>query len=254
MKLLIISDIHGNWPALRAVLEAEFGLTGILCLGDLVNFGPQPEECVAWAKEILRPEGVIQGNHDRAVAFDEDPQCSPAYAPLAEATQEFTSRLLTPEMKTFLGSLKPMRSFNSSAGKCVACHATPKDPLHGFLMESATADYWEAEVVAAGLPSFLFLGHTHLPMKAKLMETLIVNPGSVGFPQHGDPRAAYAVWEDGEASLRRVSYDFEETIRAYEKLKLPPQVLQQLTDTLRSGRGLSVKNVDTAKPPGVIQP
>ena len=250
MKMLIVSDIHANWPALRAVLEAESDAGGVLCLGDLVNFGPQPAECVAWAEEILPPEGVIQGNHDYALGFDEDPHCSPAYARLAAATQEFTRRLLTPEMKEFLADLEPMRSFKSGKGKCVACHASPKDPLYGYLPETASVTLWEAEVVRAGLPDFLFLGHTHVPMKTRLMKTLIVNPSSVGLPQDGDARAAYAIWEDGDVTLRRAPYDVEETVRAYDGLGLPAHILRQITGALRTGKGPAVEHFDgTAKTP-----
>jgi len=249
MKMLIISDIHANWPALRAVLEAEADADQILCLGDLVNFGPQPAECVAWAKEIMPPERVIQGNHDYAFAFNEDPHCSPAYAVLADATQSISRRLLTTDMKQFLKRLQPLHRFELDGAKCVACHAIPKDPLYGFLPETASATLWESEVVTAGLPNFLFLGHTHLPMKTRLMKTLIVNPGSVGLPQHGDPQAAYAIWEDGEVTLRRAVYDVEETIRAYDALSLEPHALRQLTEMLRTGQGLPMEHFGIARTP-----
>jgi predicted phosphodiesterase len=249
MKLLIVSDIHGNWPALRTVLETEPDADRILCLGDLVNFGPHPAECVTWAKEIVPPEWVIQGNHDYAFAFNEDPHCSPAYAVLADATQSISRRSLTTDMKQFLKKLQPLHHFELDGEKCVACHAIPKDPLFGYLPETAAANLWESEVVTAGLPNFLFLGHTHLPMKIRLMKTLIVNPGSVGLPQHGDPQAAYAVWNDGEVTLRRAAYDVEETIRAYDKLGLPPRALNQLTEMLRTGQGLPIEHFGTAKTP-----
>lgn len=247
MKLLIVSDIHANWPALRAVLEKESDADRILCLGDLVNFGPQPAECVAWAKEIVPPEWVIQGNHDRAVAFGEDPHCSPLYATLADATQPVSERLLTPEMKHFLRGLEPLYRFELGGAKCVACHAIPKDPLFGYLPETASSTLWESEIVSAGLPNFLFLGHTHLPMRTRLTKTLIVNPGSVGLPQHGDPQAAYAIWDDGEVILRRAAYEVEETIRAYDELGLEPRALHQLTEMLRSGQRLSVEQFGVAE-------
>lgn len=69
MTILIISDVHGNWPALRAVLAAAPDVDQILCLGDLVNYGPQSAECVRWAMETLSPDWLVQGNHDRAVAL-----------------------------------------------------------------------------------------------------------------------------------------------------------------------------------------
>lgn len=246
MKLLILSDIHGNWPALQAVLEAESDATQILCLGDLVNFGPQPAQCVAWAKEVVPHDWVIQGNHDRALATGEDSHCAPLYASLADATQLVSERRLSSELKRFLRELQPLRRFELSGAKCVACHAIPRDPLYGYLPESAAATLWESEIVTAGLPNFLFLGHTHLPMKTRLMKTLIVNPGSVGLPQHGDSQAAYAVWVDGAVSLRRVPYNVEDTVRAYDELGLAPRVVNQLATLLRSGRGLSLEHASGA--------
>jgi putative phosphoesterase len=241
MKVLIVSDIHGNWPALAAVLEAEAWFDQILCLGDLVNYGPMPVECVAWAREAFFSGIFLQGNHDRALGWDENPQCSPAYRTLAAATQKFTERMLAPELKQFLGGLKPLRHFEWQGAKCVACHARPKDPLYGYLTEEASVALWESEVVQAGLPDMLFLGHTHLPMKTRLLNTLLVNPGSVGQPKDGDPRAAFAVWEDGEVTLRRAAYDVEETIRAYVGLGLEPDVEHNLCEVLRTGGSLPVE-------------
>ena len=85
MKALLLSDIHGNWPALQAVLRAEADANHIICLGDLVNYGPQPAECVAWAMRLSTPSLVVQGNEDRAFGVGKTPRCSLAYEHLAEA-------------------------------------------------------------------------------------------------------------------------------------------------------------------------
>ena len=89
MKCLFLSDIHCNWSALQAVLAPEPDTEQILCLGDLVNYGPQPVERVRWAIGLSSPSQVIQGNHDRAIGFDADPHCSPAYDVLAEVAARF---------------------------------------------------------------------------------------------------------------------------------------------------------------------
>jgi putative phosphoesterase len=239
MKLLVVSDIHANWSALQAILEAEPDPDRILCLGDLVNYGPQPAECVAWAQEILPPEWVIQGNHDYAAACNADPRCSTAYAPLAAATQEVTSRLLAPEAKEFLASLQPLRLFKLHTSKCMVCHASPSDPLYHWITARSPLELWESEVIAADQPDFLFLGHTHLPMQRRVGNTLVVNPGSVGQPRHGTPQAAYAVWNDGEVTLRRVPYDIEETLHAYRDLDLNPYSFTALRAILLFGAELS---------------
>ena len=235
MKILIVSDIHGNWPALEAVLAAEPGFDQVLCLGDLVNYGPQPAECARWAMSLGRGSRVIQGNHDRAFGCNEHPQCSPAYQAAAEAVQAATSHLLEAEMKRFLAGLRPLQRFEWAGARCVACHATPGDPRYRYLGKESARSLWESEVARAGHPDFLFLGHTHQPMKAQFERTVVVNPGSVGQPKDGDPRAAYAVWEDGRLTLRRASYSMEETIRAFSGLALEPKVVQGLSETLRRG-------------------
>ena len=235
MKMLIISDIHGNWTALQAVLAAEPDADQILCLGDLVNYGPQPAECVEWAMRTLTADWLIQGNHDRAVGRDEDPRCSIAYKPLAAATQEVSKRTLTPEMKQFLAGLQPLQRFKLDEVICVACHAVPSEPLYEYFPQNSPVTLWESELNGINYPNFLFVGHTHIPGKTQFRRTLIVNPGSVGQPKDGDSRAAYAVWEDGEVSLRRVEYDVEQTIRAYEGSGLDPHTIGILAEVLRTG-------------------
>jgi putative phosphoesterase len=235
MKILILSDIHGNWAALQAVLAAEPDADQILCLGDLVNYGPQPAECVAWAMKTLTSDWLIQGNHDRAVALDEDPRSSVPYMALAAATQGLSKRALASEMKQFLAGLQPLQRFQLDNAICIACHAVPSEPLYEYFPQNSPVTLWESELNAVNYPDFLFVGHTHLPTKTQFRRTLIVNPGSVGQPKDGDPRAAYAVWEDGEVSLRRAEYDVEQTIRAYRGTRLEPHIVDVLAEVLRTG-------------------
>ncbi|HVU26461.1 MAG TPA: metallophosphoesterase family protein [Verrucomicrobiae bacterium] len=246
MKVLIISDVHGNWPALRTVLEAESDAEQIICLGDLVNYGPMPVECVAWAKENSWAL-FLQGNHDRALGLDTDPHCSAAYAALAAATQRITERLLAPELKEFLAGLKPSARFQIDKATFFACHATPKDPLYHYMPPNAAVTLWESEIIVAQHPDFLLFGHTHLPMRTRFRRTLVVNPGSVGQPKDGDPRAAYAIWEDGDVTLHRTAYDIQETIRAYEGLGLEPHIEHALCEVLRTGGDLPSEHYQ--KPP-----
>jgi predicted phosphodiesterase len=235
MRILILSDIHGNWPALQAVLAAELDVDQILCLGDLVNYGPQPAECVGWALKTLSSDWLIQGNHDRAVALDEDPCSSVPYRPLAAATQELSKRALSAEMRQFLAGLQPLQRFKLNEAVCVACHATPSEPLYKYFSRNSPAAVWESELSGVHYPDFLFVGHTHLPGKTRIRGSLVVNPGSVGQPKDGDPRAAYAIWQDGEVTLCRAEYDVEQTIRAYDGAGLEPHTVEVLAEVLRSG-------------------
>jgi putative phosphoesterase len=235
MKILVLSDVHGNWPALQAVLRAEPDADRILCLGDLVNYGPQPAECVAWAMELDQRSRVIQGNHDLAFGAETDPSCSTAYQLLAESMQVATAPLLSPEMRRFLAQLAPLKKFRWEGTNCVACHAVPSDPLYGYLGEQAGVTLWESELAEAHHPDMLFVGHTHVPMITQLQRTVVINPGSVGQSRDGDLRAAYAIWQDKSVSLCRVGYDLEQTIQAFEKVALEEHVKQRLIEELQTG-------------------
>jgi putative phosphoesterase len=247
MKTLIISDIHGNWAALQAVLAAEPDADQILCLGDLVNYGPQPVECVAWAKNISSEAIILQGNHDHALGLNADPHCSAIYTAFASAMQNITARMLAPELKQFLAGLQPERRFQIGSANCFACHATAKNPLYHYMPPDAAATLWESELIVAQQPDFLFCGHTHLPMKSGIRRTLVVNPGSVGQPKDGDACAAYAVLENGEVTLRRAAYDVEETIRAYAGLGLEPHIEHDLCAVLRTGGSLPAEHSHAPK-------
>ena len=98
MKLLILSDIHGNWQALQSVINAESDADQILCLGDLVDYGPEPAACVAWAMQERSKSCFIQGNHDWGVASRKDPRSSPPFRRLTACTQAFSIQALTPGM------------------------------------------------------------------------------------------------------------------------------------------------------------
>lgn len=234
MKILIVSDIHGNMTALRAVLDAEPDIDEVICLGDLVDYGPQPLECVEWAKCCVPAGRLIQGNHDWGVARIEDPRASPPYRHLAKVTQEFCVSVLHAGLRSFLGTLSPSVSFAIGAAKVLACHAAPSDPLFRYLRHNDDKVI-EAEVEFAKRPDFLFFGHTHWQLTKKCGTTMVVNPGSVGQPKDGDPRAAYAMWIDGDISLRRVRYNVEETIAAYSETGLAPTDVECLAEVLRTG-------------------
>jgi len=207
MKVLVVSDLHANSEALRRLPE-EFD--HVLCLGDLVDYGPDPEPCIEWVRE--RAAVTVRGNHDEAVARRVSCGCSPSFRPHSEATRELMWRKLGQKDIEFFGSLPLKVDVVLGNVRFHLLHATPSDPLHTYLKPNEAAR-WEAEVEQIDADVVL-VGHTHLPMVLRFGKKVLVNPGSVGQPRDGDPRAAFAVIEDGEPRLGRVEYGIEATVTA----------------------------------------
>lgn len=236
MQLLILSDIHANWPALHAVLAAEPQVNGVICLGDIVNYGPHPVPCIDWVRDHAKPGWVVQGNHDRALGCDEGPRCSAPYRQLAADMQRFTRKQISPAAKHYLARL-PTNATQSLGGVIFfLCHAVPTEPLYAYVAPGDTKQ-WERECRFAGQPDFLLAGHTHLPMVHRIGRTTIVNPGSVGQPKNGDPRACYALWRDGEVDLRRATYDVRLTAGDLATCA-PPRTARRLAEVLMTGGSL----------------
>jgi predicted phosphodiesterase len=234
MKILILSDIHANWVALQAVLAVEPHVDGVVVLGDLVNYGPRPLECVRWAQANAESGWIVQGNHDRAIGCDEDPRCSAPYRPLAAAMQRHNAERLDPGAKAYLARLPAGEFSKVGNARCFLCHAIPSDPLYGYLEIQAARERWEQEINSASRPDFLFLGHTHHSFVRLYGGTMVVNPGSVGQPKGGDPRAAYALLDDGNVVLKRVAYDVE--VVGKDLIDTAPQsVALALAGVLRTG-------------------
>jgi putative phosphoesterase len=229
MRLLIVSDIHANIAALQAIRE---DVDAVAFLGDAVDYGPFPAECISWLRE--RVGFAVRGNHDNAVGYDEDPRCAPMFREMAEATRQVHRSILSPVDLGYLRSLPLTTEFEFGGARFCAVHAAPTDPLYRYMPPDATDEMWGAEVANVGA-GVLLVGHTHHPFVRTVGATTVVNPGSVGQPKHGDPRAAYALWEDGRVTLRRVEYPVEETVRALRALPLPADVLADLVNALHTG-------------------
>jgi protein phosphatase len=228
MKILIISDIHGNLEALQTVLAEPHDEMWVL--GDLVNYGPNPSEVV----NLVRRHAslVIQGNHDFAIGNGADPQCSRPFREMARAMREYTVSTLDAQQTEYLRNLP--RTAERAVGGCrfFLCHATPTDPLFHYC--PANAERWAAEVVGVEADVVL-TGHTHLPSLLTLTAQQIVNPGSVGQPKHGTPMACYALWEDGKVCLGARPYPVEETVEKVLSLPVSAEIRSQLAAVLRSG-------------------
>jgi putative phosphoesterase len=227
MRIVIISDLHGNLEALTALPEK---FDELWVLGDLVNYGPNPAEVVDFVQ--ANASLVVRGNHDHAVGFDEDPRCSAPFREMARVMQQYTSSVLSPSQKTFLREL-PLKAERQLGGITVStCHAVPSDPLFTYCPPDATQ--WTSELQLAKV-DLLLVGHTHLAFDRQFGARRLVNPGSLGQPKTGTPAARYAVWDDGRIQLRSFDYPLHETIRKIDALSIPAAIKASLADVLRRG-------------------
>ena len=227
MKIVIISDLHGNFDALSALPESGDELW---VLGDLVNYGPQPSEVVNFVRG--HAAAVVRGNHDNAVGFDVDPRCNPRYHAMASATMQVISAELDEEAKEFLRGLPKTRILEHDGKRFLLCHAIPSDPLFGYCPEGS--DKWQQEVRTIQA-DYLLVGHTHTPFIKRVGQTTVVNPGSLGQPKTGKPDACYAVWQDGHFELKQFSYDLERTLERIQGMPVPADIQRDLATVLRTG-------------------
>jgi putative phosphoesterase len=230
-KLLVVSDIHGNWPALQAIREEA---DAIVCLGDMVSYGPFPRECVAWVRE--HAAYVVRGNHDTALARRMDPGAAAFKRELARATLAHHRRSLSRDDVRWLRGLPTQVRFRFDDYSFHAIHASPKDHLFSYRLTPDLDDDELKKEVEGVRADILLVGHTHLPMSRVAWTTVILNPGSVGQPLDGNPRASYAVIQDGKTEIRRVRYDIEGTAAGIREMALAADLAETLVAILRTGR------------------
>lgn len=241
MRTLVLSDIHANAVALEAVLADAVGQWDRLWfLGDLVGYGPDPAVCI----DLLRAQEAtlaLSGNHDWAVLGKLDME---EFNPEAKQVVEWTRRTLNEAHLSYLDGLPPL----AIHGDFTLAHASPRHPVWEYILDLQTAfenfDHLETP--------YCLVGHSHVPALFELDEEkealngyvagegevvalgrhrLILNPGSVGQPRDGDPRAAYALL-DHEArtwTFHRVAYDIAETQRRMKARKMPRRLIDRLS-------------------------
>lgn len=216
MRGLLISDIHANPWALRAVEQQAGVVDFILCAGDCVNYGPAPWEVIDWLRD--RQAWVVQGNHDYAVVTGDDPRASSAKQPIALAMRDWTKHHLRPDHINYLASRPKTRVAEFGGTQFRIIHGTPFGPLYDYRLTPQISDA-ELDAMLAGMNAdVLVVGHTHLPLIRQRHTVCVVNPGSVGQPLDGDPRAAYAIYEDGQIRLERAAYEQRPILDAIDHL------------------------------------
>lgn len=229
MRTLVISDIHGNWPALRAVVATQFD--SVIALGDLVGYGPFPAECVAWVRE--HASIAVQGNHDCAYGADVAAGCRPDFRWLSDAVGPLTWSQLDARALHYLANIPRWAVLDIDRRKYAFVHAAPSDPLYEYI--GPDPERWDVELDGLDV-DVLVVGHTHLQFALTLGTREVVNPGSVGQPKDGDPRAAFMVIEDGEWRLERVAYPIEDTVNALSSADVDREAVSVLAELLRTGR------------------
>jgi putative phosphoesterase len=231
MRILLVSDIHANWPALRAINEPHD-----LCvfLGDLVDYGLEPAPCIDWVRN--RAQYAIRGNHDHDTAQNVSVTGTTGYRYLTAVTVPVTRQLLSPTDLRFLADLPTTQMVTLERTRFLFVHGTPRDPLDEYARSDF--EYWSRRLVDVEA-DVVCVGHTHNPYSLEVGNTLVINPGSVGLPRDGDPRASYAVLEDGKVELKRVPYPVEETVGVIQKSTLPDQAKEMLTEVYRAGGRMS---------------
>jgi predicted phosphodiesterase len=237
-RIAILSDVHGNLPAFRAVLgdARAADVDAIWFLGDLVGYGAQPDECVALAQAEC--DLILAGNHDLAVAGAIE---MADFSPNAAAAALWTRKHASAETIEQLARLEPARD-----GEAIGLyHGSPRDPIWEYVLAGDQAE----ECIEAMEPRIGAIGHTHIALRFTRTNGAVVgeqtpagteldlaagewllNPGSVGQPRDRDPRAAWMLVdvEHWTASWRRVEYPIEEAARAIAEAELPRHLADRL--------------------------
>ncbi len=249
MKRALISDIHSNLESLEAALAdiREQGITEVLCLGDLVGYGPNPCEVIDAAMQC---PVCLLGNHDQGALFDPEGFNSGAERAIFWTRNQLEnsegSTTVRDRRWDFLGELPR----NYQEGELLFVHGSARNPLNEYVFPEDIYNKRKLEKIFALIRRHAFQGHTHVPgvftedfeffspeeinHEYHLGEKkTMINIGSVGQPRDGDPRACYVVLEDDVVRFRRVEYDFETTI---EKIYEVPDLDNFLGDRLRDGR------------------
>src|SRR5918992_1092011 len=233
-RVAVITDIHANLPALEAVLEAieASGVDAVYCGGDLVGYGPHPNEVCRLIEEREIP--TIYGNYDYAIGRDLE-DCGCAYRDqqdreLGQRSVAWTLAHTDHRSKDFMRGLPFDLRFGMDGRRVRLVHGSPRK-VNEYLFADKPARTFER--IAAGADcDVLVFGHTHQPWVAEYGGVLFVNCGSVGKPKDGNPRAAFALLEldKGElvADIDRVEYDAEAVARELATAGLPVEYAEKL--------------------------
>ncbi len=222
MRILLISDIHGNKEALDTVLEVPHDM--VICLGDLADYGPSPSEVIEHIR--LNEIETVLGNHDAAVGSGIECGCGYKYKHLSVSTREYTWRNTTEEQMLFLRSLPFSIEKEIDSLKLYFTHGSPRSNYE-YMKQDASES--ELEEMICGIDAdVLFIGHSHYPFVREFKNMLIINPGSTGQPRDGDWKACCAVFDTStkKTEIIRCEYDIGCTCRKIkERMPQPDELI-----------------------------
>jgi putative phosphoesterase len=233
-RAAVITDIHGNVPALEAALRRieQLGVEDVYCGGDLVGYGPRPNDICRTIAERGIP--TIYGNYDYAIARDlDDCGCfypTPKDREIGQGSVAWTLEHTDERSKRFMRDLPFDLRFELASRRVRLVHGSPRK-VNEYLLEDRPARSFERIAQLADCDLLLF-GHTHKPWVREYGGVLFVNCGSVGKPKDGDPRGSFAVLtaSDGavSVSIERVEYDARAVAQEIREAGLPPELAEQL--------------------------
>ncbi|MDB2236726.1 metallophosphoesterase family protein [Halorubrum ezzemoulense] len=222
MKIGLISDVHANLPALETVLDDMPTVDRIYCAGDVVGYNPWPADCVERVRDVAA--ATVRGNHDRTVETPERYRANR----MAEAGLERAKASLSADQRDWIGALPRTETFGGDRYLLAHSHpAAEREDAYVYPDDFPTLDRHMGEYDG------IVLGHTHVQGVRKVAGGFVCNPGSVGQPRDGDPRAGYAVLDttaDGADAVEthRVEYDIDSVAEAVREADLPDLTAERL--------------------------
>lgn len=227
MRVLLLADIHANWAALEAIKEPY---DACLVLGDLVDYALEPSRCIQWVRQ--KATHAVRGNHDHGVAQFVRVQGRNGFKYLTGVTRQVTQERITTDERRFLGALPVTKRVTVDGVKFLLVHATPRDPLDEYSIPDV--NFWSRRLANVDA-QVVCVGHTHHPYILEVGDKLVINPGSVGQPRDGDPRACYAIIENQRVELKRIEYPVEDTVTSVMESNLPEPAKGLLVEVFRTG-------------------
>jgi putative phosphoesterase len=226
MRIVVLSDIHSNLDALQAVVRHLPKYDELWCLGDIVGYGPQPNEVIEKLQQ-LRPTTVLEGNHDRAVVTGD----VEGFSSHAARAVKWTRAVIGEAGLSYLAALKPSVQVEREVKTLALFHGSPRDPLTEYVFPGLTESAGRGLMNMAGA-EIVLLGHTHIPMMYRFNGNILANPGSVGQPRDGDQRASFAlltITQSGVSfEVQRVEYDVGSVADRIVRSGLPSFLAERL--------------------------